>query len=137
MWVLSATVWPLKTTFGVGKTGNNVSERRLTSNATITIERCDILCKILQKGDKSIPASAYVETGSRNMTESALMNSQYSTSFSTLIQYMDLSATVWPLKTTSGFGETRNGVGERRLTSNKTVTVERCEIWCKRLEKRG
>jgi len=37
----------------------------------------------------------------------ALMNSRYSTSFSTLIQYMDLSATVWPLKTTSGFGETK------------------------------
>jgi len=62
------------------------------------------------------------------------MNSQYPTSFSTLIQYMDLSATVWPLKTTSGFGKTGNSVGERRLTSNATLMVDRRDIWCKRLQ---
>jgi len=39
---ISATVWPLKTTSGFGKSGNNVSERRLTSNTTVTVERCDI-----------------------------------------------------------------------------------------------
>jgi len=38
---ISATVWPLKTTSGFGKSGNSVSER-LTSNTTVTVKRCDI-----------------------------------------------------------------------------------------------
>jgi len=33
--------------------------------------------------------------------------------------------------TASGFRNTANSVGERRLTSNETVTVERRGIWCK------
>jgi len=32
----------VKTTSCVSKTGNNVTEHRLTSNATVTVERCDI-----------------------------------------------------------------------------------------------
>jgi len=49
--VLSATVLPLETTSGFGKTGNSVIERRLTSNTTVTVERRDIWRKTLQKGD--------------------------------------------------------------------------------------
>jgi len=37
------------------------------------------------------------------MAETTQTNSQYRTSYSILTQYMDLYATVWPLKTTSGF----------------------------------
>jgi len=51
------------------------------------------------------------------------------------MQYMDLCATVWPLETTSGFGKTGNIIGERRLTLNATVTVERRDIRGKRLQK--
>jgi len=50
---------------------------------------------------------------------------------------MVLSATVWPLKTTSGYGKTGNSVSERHLTSNATIMVERCDIWHKRLEQEG
>jgi len=43
IWIdLSATVWPLKTTSDLRKTGNSVDERRLTSNATLEVERRDI-----------------------------------------------------------------------------------------------
>jgi len=38
---------------------------------------------------------------------------------------MDISATISPLKTTSGFGKTGNSIGERCLTSNLTATLER------------
>jgi len=70
------------------------------------------------------------------MAERAQTNSQYPTSYSTLIQdNMDLSATVWQLKTTSGFTRTGRNVAERRLTSNETVTVERRDICRKRLQK--
>jgi len=44
------------------------------------------------------------------------------------VQYVDLSTTIWMLKTTSGFGKTGNSVGERRLTSNEAVTVEKRDI---------
>jgi len=37
---------------------------------------------------------------------------------------MDLSVTIWPLGTTYGFGKTENSIGDRRLKSNETVTVE-------------
>jgi len=67
--VLSATVWPLETTSGFGKTGNSVGERRLTSNATGTVERRDIWRNRLQNGDRRRPTSAYAETGSRNIAE--------------------------------------------------------------------
>jgi len=50
---------------------------------------------------------------------------------------MVLSATVCPLKTTSGFGTTGNSVSERRLTSNASVTMERRDIWRKRLQQEG
>jgi len=40
--VLSATVWQLKLLLVSAKTGNSVSERRLTSNATVTTDRRDI-----------------------------------------------------------------------------------------------
>jgi len=48
---------------------------------------------------------------------------------------MVISATVLPLKTTSGSGKAGNSVRERRLTSNTTVTVERRDTWRKRLQK--
>jgi len=51
--------------------------------------------------------------------------------FNTVYVEMDLSATVWPLTSTFGFRKTGNGVGERRLTSNETVMVERRDIWCR------
>jgi len=44
----------------------------------------------------------FAKTGSRNMAETTSANSRYPTSYSTLIQYMDISTTVWPLKYTSG-----------------------------------
>jgi len=72
--ILSATVWPSKTTSGFGKTGNSVSERRLTSKATEAVKRGDIWRKRLQKGDKRRPTNAYAETGSRNMVEPAKTN---------------------------------------------------------------
>jgi len=53
------------------------------------------------KGDEERPTSAYAETGSINMAETAQTNSQYPTSYSTLIQYVDVSTTHWSLKTTS------------------------------------
>jgi len=49
---------------------------------------------------------------------------------------MALSATIWPVKTTSGFGKTGNSVGERHVSSNATVTVERRDMSCKRLQTR-
>jgi len=48
---------------------------------------------------------------------------------------MDLSSTISPLKSTSGFGKTGNSASKRRLTPNATVTVEKCDIWRKRLQK--
>ena len=56
------------------------------------------------------------------MAETTSTNSQYTTSYSTFIQYMDLTATVWPLDTTSGLGATGNGDIRHRLTSKSTVT---------------
>jgi len=50
---------------------------------------------------------------------------------------MDLSATVWPLETTSGFTKTITSVAERRLRSNETITVEKRDIWRKRLQQEG
>jgi len=50
---------------------------------------------------------------------------------------MDLSSTIWPLKTTSCFGKTGNSVSERRLKSDVTVTVERRDIWRERLRKKA
>jgi len=96
---LSAAVWPSRTTSGFNKTGRSVIERRLTSNETVAVDRRNIWCNRLQNGGKRRPTRAYAQTGSRNMAET---NSQYPTSYSTLIQYMDLSAGVWRLKTTSG-----------------------------------
>jgi len=68
--------------------------------------------------------SHFWQTGNRNMTETAYTNSQYSTSYSTLIQYMDVTATVWPLETTSGLGDTGSDVIRCRMTS-KRLTVDR------------
>ena len=51
--VLSATDRPLETTFDFGKTWNSVGEHRLTSNATLMVERRDIWCKKLQKTAKN------------------------------------------------------------------------------------
>jgi len=90
---LRSTVWPLKTTSVFTKTGRSVAERRLTSNETVTVEKRDIWRKRLQKGDKRRQASAYAETGSGNMAETAQTNSQYPTSYSTLIEYMVVSGT--------------------------------------------
>jgi len=98
---LSSTVWPLKTTSGFGKTGNSASERRLTPKAIVTVGKRDIWPKRLQKGDKRRPINAYAETRSRNMAETAYTNSQYPASYSALIEYIDVSAIVWPLKTIS------------------------------------
>jgi len=48
---------------------------------------------------------------------------------------MDLSATVWTSRTTSGLDKTGNSVGKGRLTSiNTTLMAERRHIWCKRLQ---
>ena len=60
--------------------------------------------------------------GSGNMTETALTNSQYTTSYSTFIQYTNLTATVWPLGTTSGLGATGSGDTRPRLTPKSTLT---------------
>jgi len=62
------------------------------------------------------------------------MNSQYPTSYSTLIQYMDLTATVWLLETTSGLGDTGSDVIRRWLTSSTDAIS--CTITRKNGEKR-
>ena len=69
--VLSATVWLLKTTSGFGKTGNSVSERRLTRDDRNGRETRYLVR--LQKSHKRrlTSDSAYVEIGSRNMAETA------------------------------------------------------------------
>jgi len=68
--VLSATVWPLKTTSGFGETGNSVSERRLASSVAVTVERRDIWRKRWQiKELIKEPRLAFAETGSGNMVE--------------------------------------------------------------------
>jgi len=69
--LISATVWSLKTTSGFGKAGNSVSERRLTPDMTVAVERRDIWRKKLQNSDKRSPTSVYAEIGSRRMAETA------------------------------------------------------------------
>jgi len=41
---------------------------------------------------------------------------------------MDLTATVWPLETTSGLGYTGSDVIGRQVTSSKTLTVHTRDI---------
>jgi len=71
--VLSVTVSPLKLLPVSAKpeTGNSISERRLTSNTTLSGERRDIWRKKLKKSDKRSPTIAYAEIGSRNVAETA------------------------------------------------------------------
>jgi len=61
--VLSGTVLPLETTSGFGQTENSISERRLTSYATVTIDRRDIIiisgARDCKNRAKQRPASAY------------------------------------------------------------------------------
>jgi len=65
--------------------------------------------------------NAYAATGSRNVAETAQTDSQYTTSYSTLVQYMDLTGTVRPLRTTSGLGDTGNEVIRHRSMANNTL----------------
>jgi len=51
-------------------------------------------------------------------------NSQYPTSYSTLLLYMYLYSTIWPLQTTPGFGKTGNCANKRLLTSNTSLMVK-------------
>ena len=60
-----------KTTSGVGKTGNYVSERCLTSNPTVMVERRYTGRKRLRNATKEIMNSTYTETGSRSTAETA------------------------------------------------------------------
>jgi len=62
------------------------------------------------------------------MAETAQTKSQCLASCSSFKQYVDLSATVWALKTTSDFHITANSVDERRLTSNATLMAEKRNI---------
>jgi len=62
------------------------------------------------------------------MAETAETNSQYPTSYSTLIQHINPTATVWPLKTTSGLNDTGSDVIRPQLTSKKTLTLCRHDI---------
>ena len=57
------------------------------------------------------------QTGSTNMAETGKMNSRSLTSYSTSIQYMDLSGIVSRLETTSGFGKTESAEIRRLLVS--------------------
>ena len=74
-WSLCTNVFAsITTTSCFGKTANSVSERRLTSNTTVTVKGRDIWRKKLQKNDKRRPTSAYAETGSRNMAKTEQTN---------------------------------------------------------------
>ena len=66
---------------------------------------------------KRCPTSTSGQTGSGNMAKTVHFNSQPSTSYSTPIHFICLSATVSTIKTTSGFGETGSTLIWRRPTS--------------------
>ena len=67
------------------------------------------------------PKAIFGQTGSVNMAETGKMNLQPSTSYSTIIQGMNLSATVSTLETTSGFFGTPTGSVPR----NGTLSIAR------------
>ena len=66
---ISATVWPLKSTSGFRKTENSIDKHRLMSYVTLMVERR--VEEIARNGDKRRPTSAYAQTGSRNIAETA------------------------------------------------------------------
>jgi len=67
-------------------------------------------------------------TGCGNMAETVQSNSQPSTSYLTPVQCMGLSATIWTLETTFGFGATGSTEICRQPTSK--TAVDRSSIDC-------